>query len=205
MFRMPLTYFWDSPEDNKMARLLWGRMNLERAAALCYYGSETRVARIVHHLKYYGRKDLAVEMGKLMGRKMGEHDFFRDMDAIIPVPLAKKRQRSRGYNQSQMIAEGLHAVTGLPVCNHVLERTEFSASQTHLNVFERHENVAKSFRLQDKLMEADWNCEGMNLKGKHLLLVDDVMTTGSTIIACATQLQCIPDVKISVLTIGFTK
>lgn len=205
LLHLPQTQFFSHPEDNVMARRLWGRMKVERAAALCYYEPGTEVAQIIHQAKYYGRSDIAVGIGELMGKQMVEHNFFDGIDAIIPIPLAKNRQKSRGYNQSQLIAEGLNTTTRLPICDKVVERTEFSSSQTHLNSYERQENVAHSFRLSENIIASDWNYHGMDLRGKHLLVVDDVMTTGATIVACATQLEQIPEVKISVATVGFTK
>ena len=114
---------------------------------------------------------------------------------IVPVPFAPKRRRERGYNQSEEIARGVSEVTHLPVRTDIIARKSFHGSQTHLEKWERRENVADAFILTG----------GAAASGKHILLIDDVMTTGATIIACGRELAKAGDVHISVLTMGFTK
>ena len=121
--------------------------------------------------------------------------MFEGIDAIVPVPLARKRERERGYNQSLELAKGVSEVTGLPIYNKVVKRTKFMGSQTQRGRWERNENVEHVFELVD----------GDSINGKHLLLIDDVVTTGATIIACAQKMQKASNVKISVLALGFTK
>ena len=195
MLGLPLTHFSVSPHDNVMARMFWGLFPLEKAVALCYYEPNTEFSRVIHAVKYFGRQDVGVHLGEQLARTLQETDFFSDIDAIVPVPLSTKRQKERGYNQSMLIAEGVSNVTGITVFDGVLERTEFAVSQTHLNIYERRENVDKAFRLRDE----------QGITGKHLLLVDDVMTTGATLTSCARQLLTIDGVRISIATLGFTK
>ena len=121
--------------------------------------------------------------------------LFDDIDALVPVPLARKRERERGYNQSMMLARGVSEVTGLPINNKVVRRTKFMGSQTRRGRWERNENVEDVFEVKDS----------HGLSGKHLLLIDDVVTTGATIIACAKEMQKASNVKISVLALGFAK
>ena len=134
-------------------------------------------------------------MGRMMGKELLPSGFFDGIDGIIPIPLAKKRQRQRGYNQSVEIARGVSEVTGLPILNQVVRRTNFKSSQTQLGRWERNENVETVFELID----------GNAIRGKHLLIIDDVITTGATMIACAQQLVKAGDVKVSVLSLGFAK
>ena len=121
--------------------------------------------------------------------------FFDGIDGIVPVPLAKKRQRQRGYNQSQEIAQGVYEITGLPIYNKVVRRSTYKGSQTNKGRWERNENVEQVFELIDPAA----------IQGRHLLLIDDVVTTGATIIACAKELLKAGHVKLSILTLGFAK
>jgi ComF family protein len=145
-------------------------------------------------MKYYGRPDVARMMGATAARRFSENGFFYDIDAVVPVPLSRRRQWQRGYNQSTEIAHGVADVTGLPVLGHVLRRTTFHQSQTHLGAQDRRENVEGAFALRDA--EA--------IRGKHLLIVDDVVTTGSTIMACGNELLRAEGVRLSILSLGFT-
>ena len=121
--------------------------------------------------------------------------YFDDIDLLVPVPLAQKRQRQRGYNQSEMLACGIADVTHLPIASKALKRQVFRESQTHLSRHERQENVNGIFVVADAEM----------LKGRHVLLIDDVCTTGATLTACAQAMAPIEGIRISVLTLGFTK
>ena len=195
LLHMPLTHFSQHAFDNPMARLFWGLFPVERAAALFFYEPNTQMANMIHAMKYYDRSDVAENMGVLVARSFMADGFFDGIDAIVPVPLSKDRLRQRGYNQSECIASGVSQVTRIPVCKKVLGRKTFAGSQTHLSVYQRRENVEQAFHLQD----------AVSLSGHHLLLVDDVVTTGSTIAACGRLLQQIPDVRISVLALGLSK
>ena len=134
-------------------------------------------------------------MGRLMAREFLSSGFFDGIDAIIPVPLAPKRQRQRGYNQSEQLAHGISEITGLPIYNKVVRRVSFKGSQTNRGRWERNENVAHVFELRDAAA----------ISGRHLLLVDDVVTTGATLIACAQELAQAGSIKVSVLALGFAK
>lgn len=192
---MPRTNFARRPYDNEMAQLLWGLMPVERVAALFFYQPHARLSKIVYALKYGDRPDYGWQMGRLAAREMEADGFFEGIDMVMPLPLARSRRRERGYNQSEEIARGIAEATGLPVGSDIVERRSFAVSQTRLNRWERNENVRNAFRLKN----------GAAAHGRHILLVDDIMTTGSTIIACGNELHKAGDVKISVLTLGFTK
>ncbi len=192
---LPRTGYADSPEDNEMARILWGRMTVERCAALLHFHYGSEAAHVVYGLKYFDHPDYGYLMGRMMGREMGRSGFFEGMDLIIPVPLARKRQWQRGYNQSEEIAEGLSRETGLPVARHVLRRQKVTESQTRKDRWERNVNMEDAFRM----------VRAGRIAHRHVLLVDDVVTTGATICACAKALEAAGDVRISVLSIGFVK
>jgi ComF family protein len=193
--RLSLTYYWQKPLDNPMARIFWGRVPIERVAAHCFYLPDTQLATAVHAMKYHNRPDVAEAFGRKMANYWTESGFFDGIDAIVPVPLSRSRMRQRGYNQSHRIAVGIAEITGLPVYNKVLERTDFHGSQTRLNAYERQDNVSDAFRLADPC----------GLAGHHVLLIDDIMTTGSTLLACAEQLHLIPNLTLSIATFGITE
>lgn len=189
---LPLTHLWEQADDNPMVRIFWGRINVERAAALFYYEPNTEVAQFIHAIKYGGNSEGAELLGRMAAQQMAATGFFDGIDALVPVPLTKEREHQRGYNQSELIARGISQATGLPVYSGLLRRESFAESQTHLNAYERRENVERAFRLLHSETAAH----------HHLLLVDDVMTTGSTLMACALQLQQAPGVRLSMLTLG---
>lgn len=195
MFHINRTKYEHTAFDNRMARLLWGLIDIEKCAAWAFYQPDTEFANIIHSMKYKNRPDIAYSLGDIISRDFSEYGFFDDIDGIIPVPITSKRKRERGYNQSEEFAIGLSDRIGLKVYKDIIIRKSFKESQTHLNIMERRDNVKNVFSL---------NKNHIDISNKHILLVDDVMTTGSTIVACATELLKIPKLKISILTIGFT-
>lgn len=190
---LPRTGFGRSAYDNEMARMFWGRMAVERCAALFYYRAGAEASRIIYELKYRRRAEIGLQMGALTARELMGGGFFEGIDLIVPVPLARVRVRERGYNQSSLIAQGIGRVTGIGVADDVVERTNFTESQTQKHRWQRMENVEGAFTLRRP--EA--------LTGRHVLLVDDVVTTGSTICSLATELNKAGNVKFSVLSLGF--
>lgn len=192
---LPRTGFASNPYENLMAKTFWGQIPLERAAALFYYEPHAETANIIYELKYKNHPEAGLTMGRMTARELQRSGFFEGIDAIVPVPLARKREHQRGYNQSLEIARGVSQITGLPILNKVVRRTAFEGSQTQKSRQERNENVEKVFELAD----------GDSISGKHLLVVDDVVTTGATVIACGKQLTKAGGVRLSVLSLGFTK
>ena len=192
---LPRTFFQQDPYENVMAKLFWGQIPVERATALFYFEAHAETANIIYELKYKNHPEIGEVMGRMMAKELQPSGFFDGIDAIVPVPLAKKRQRQRGYNQSVEIARGVSAVTQLPIYNKVVRRTVFEGSQTNKGRWERNENVEKVFQLADD----------DNMDGKHLLIIDDVVTTGATVIACAKELVKVGNVKVSVLALGLAK
>ena len=190
---LPRTLFSANAYDNPMARLFWGHLPLVRAAALFYYESHSEVSKLIYKLKYGDHPEYGYLMGQYLAEDFSMNGFFDGIDAIVPVPISRKRKWSRGYNQSEHIAKGIARVTGLPVRTDIVKRKSFQSSQTHLNWWQRHGNVEDAFTLK----KAEW------AKDKHLLLVDDVLTTGATVISCAKEICRAGNVKISVATIGF--
>ncbi|MCR4583454.1 MAG: ComF family protein [Prevotella sp.] len=193
--KLPRTDLHKNALDNELARLFWLRMPVERATALFYYQPHAESANIIYEMKYHDHPEIGIQMGRMIALETVGSGFFEGIDAIVPVPLAPKRERQRGYNQSYQIALGVSEVTGLPVWNKAVRRMNFKGSQTTKSRWERTENVDKSFQLIDS----------DSVHGRHLLLIDDVITTGATLAACGKVLGKAGDVKLSVLSLGFAK
>ena len=194
-FHLPRTGFFKAPYDNEMAKLFWAQIPIERAAALFYYEAHSETANIIYMLKYKSHPEIGGVMGRMTARELQTNGFFDGIDGIVPVPLAKKRLRQRGYNQSLEIAKGISEITGLPIYNKVVRRNAFEGSQTNKGRWERHDNVERVFELIDEKA----------ISGRHLLLIDDVVTTGATCLACAKALCQAGGVRISILSLGFAK
>lgn len=193
--QLPRTGFQDDPYENIMAKCFWGQIPIQRAAALFFFEPHAETANILYELKYKNHPEIGEVMGRLMSREMQLSGFFEDIDGIVPIPLARKRQHQRGYNQSLELAKGVSVVTGLPIVDKVVRRTVFEGSQTSRGRWERNENVEHVFELTDTATVQD----------KHLLIVDDVVTTGATVIACAKQLTSAGCRQVSVLALGFAR
>ena len=179
-------------EDNSVERMFWGKIPLERGTSFFYYHKGSDFRHILHQLKYGGRKDLGEIMGRFMAAELATTDFFEGIDVIIPVPLHPRKRRARGYNQSEWIARGVSQVVGLPVDVSSVIREKHTDTQTRKSTYERWENVDGIFRLRHP----------ENFVGKHVLIIDDVLTTGSTTTACADVFHEVEGVRISVLTLA---
>lgn len=190
---LPLAQVHES-EDNFVEQHLYGRPYIESATTLMVYGKETVPQKIIHEIKYHGAKELAQSMGRMLGRQM-KGGRFSSVDMIVPVPLHPKRLKWRGYNQSEWIAKGLSEELGVPVRTDLVERVVETSTQTNKNAEERWSNVKGIFALRQEV-----STEG--LKDHHLLIVDDVITTGSTLMACAAAFSHVDNVKISAASLA---
>lgn len=180
-------------KDNPVECLFWGGISvLKRASSFLFYRKGSDFRRILHLLKYGGYKELGEVMGRYMAAELSSGGFFDGVDMIIPVPLHRKKQKLRGYNQSEWIARGIASVTGIPLCAECMIREKNTETQTRKSTFERWENVEGIFRL----------CDTVHFEGKHVLLVDDVLTTGATTVACASAFARVSGIRISVLTLA---
>lgn len=177
---------------NPLEKIFWGRVPLEAVASYYYFQKGGKVQHLIHNLKYKGHKEVGVFVGTLMGLGLIKEPVFSSIDFIVPVPLHPSKMRKRGYNQSEAIAEGLAESMQKEVDLKTLIRTRASETQTRKSRFKRWENVKEIFLVTDV----------EKLKNKHILLVDDVLTTGATIEACAQQLLAIQGIKISVATLA---
>ncbi len=192
LMHLPETGFHNL-KDNPVAKVFWGRVHIESAAALFYYRKGGKVQHLIHQMKYNGHKEIGVFVGELYGSDLKESQFFRTVDAIVPIPLHKNKLKKRGFNQAEMFANGLSNTMEIPVDTETVYRDVETTTQTKKHRYKRWENVSDIFKLRN--MEL--------LRGKHVLVVDDVITTGSTMEACVNTLQKVPDIRISVASIGF--
>lgn len=181
---------------NEMEKVFWGRFPIKRASALFYYSREGKVAQILAGMKYYGRKDVCFKMGEMLADELQPSGFFEGVDYLVPVPLHKNRLRKRGYNQSEWLARGIASRINVPLCPDVLYRLRDNQTQTRKRAAERQDNVEHLFGVIP---------HPHALKGKHVILVDDVLTTGATLEACANALSEIEGIRISILTLAWTK
>ena len=192
IFHLPKTYFHQD-SDNPLTRVFWGRVELEGVAAYVYFQKGGTVQHLLHQLKYKGNKEIGVQMGRLYGMELNYSEIFKGVDTIIPVPLHPRKLRKRGYNQSLMFAEGLSAAMKKDLETRSLYRKSFSQTQTRKSRYSRWENVESIFAVRNP----------SRIAGKHLLLVDDVITTGATTEACAQALLQVPGVRVSVAAIAY--
>jgi ComF family protein len=180
--------------ENDMARLFWGRVMIRDAAAFFYYQKGSRFQNLIHEIKYYRQKQLGINLGRWFGKELTDTSF-RFADLIHPVPLHAAKLKRRGYNQSEQIAKGLSEALGIPLETSLIERVVNTDTQTRKTKYERWSNVEGIFRV----IKPDY------LKNKHVLLVDDVVTTGSTLEACAAPVLTLEGTSVSVLTLGYAR
>lgn len=206
---MPQTRFWSTPHNPMADRfneliekgLEDGSERYAFAAALFLYHSEAGYRHIPYQIKYHGNTSAGEFFGKMLGKKMASSSSWADIDMIIPVPLHWTRQWKRGYNQAEVIASAIASETGVPIRTDILERRRRTRTQTKLDIEDKVRNVAGAFSVSEDAAAIFRN--GGNIR--HILLVDDVFTTGSTLYSCFLALRAVfpPSVRISVATLGF--
>ncbi len=191
---LPLTEQHQNPYENDLAKIFWGRVNIEAASAYMFFQKGLKTQKILHALKYKNKPELGIEIGGKYGNILKNIDVFKSADCIIPVPLHKKRLKKRGYNQSEMFAKGLSQSMNIPIDVISLQRIAYTETQTKKNRLLRWENVKEKFSLIDD----------EHIANKHIILVDDVITTGATIESCAQELAKAENTKISIIAIACT-
>jgi len=182
-------------KGNPTRMLFAGYPQINEATSFLFFEKEGITQHLVHSLKYLGNKSLAVQLGRLAATELKNCGCFASVDTLIPVPLHPKKQRKRGYNQSEQIAIGFADVYGCNIDIKTLRRTANTRSQTSMATYERHINVEKIFTLTNSEI----------LTGKHILLIDDVITTGATTSACLDVLITIPEIKISIFSLSIAR
>jgi ComF family protein len=188
---LPETNFHTLP-DNAAARLFYGRVAIENVTSLAYFADGGMMQVLLHGLKYDNRKTTGTWLGNRLGYRIATGSWGADIDYIVPVPLHPAKEAQRGYNQSEFIARGIGQATSCDVRTDILARQRKTDSQTRKTRVQRVENMAGAFAVTNS----------NTITGRHLLLCDDVLTTGATLEACALALKQAADVKISIATIA---
>ncbi len=184
---LPATQF-ASHADNPIEKIFWGRLPIRAAHAEFYFAKESLIQHLVHQLKYKGNTAIGIYLGELMANTLISSGRFTHIDALVPLPLFPDKEKKRGYNQAAIICNGMSGIMKVPVFNNVLVRQRFTETQTKKHRVERWENVEGSFAVKNERF----------LKDKHVLLVDDVITTGATLEASGSKLLKIENVQLSI-------
>jgi ComF family protein len=192
MHELPATNF-HKEHDNPVAQSFWGRAAVEYATAAYFFRKGNRVQKLVHQVKYKGQKEMGTVLGREMGKSLRDSSFI-EVDLIAPVPLHPQKYRKRGYNQSEWIARGIAEMLEKPMDVQTLVRRIFTTTQTRKKRYDRWENVDSGFGLTNP----------DSFTGRHILLIDDVITTGATLEACIHAVLSAPGTKVSVATLAFT-
>lgn len=169
-----------------------GRVNVENIYSFLFYRKGNSVQSILHQIKYKGGKELASFLGSYYGKQLIDHQNLEDIDFLIPIPLHKKKEKKRGYNQSEWLVKGFSEAINKPYLNTVLIRKEFTETQTKKGRFNRWENVKDVFEV----------IQPEQIKNKHILICDDVLTTGATLEAAIVKLKEVEGVRVSVITLA---
>lgn len=180
--------------NNPIEKIFWGRVPLVNATAQYYFTKESLMQSLMHAFKYKSNKELGFYLGTLMGQSLLESNRYQNIDAIIPLPLFPQKERKRGYNQAAILGEGIGEILKKPVLKNVVVRNQATETQTKKNRVERWQNMEGRFELiNEKAIE-----------GKHVLLVDDVVTTGATLEACSREIILAKDIRLSIATLCFS-
>ena len=190
---LPVTGF-TSIAENPTEQHFWGRMNFHAATSIFYFSKDSMMQNLVYQVKYRRNKELGLYLGRLMGKEIINAPRFAGIDALVPLPLYKGKEKKRTFNQSTLLCQGINEVTGIPVLNDIIIRTADTESQTKKTRVERWENIKEKFRLIDETA----------IRGKHILLVDDVITTGATLESCGRELLKAEAVTLSIATLCFS-
>ena len=179
--------------NNQIEKDFWGRINLTAAYSQFYFSKEFLIQHLIHQLKYKGDTKIGFYLGEIMGKTLLNSKRFSSIDALVPLPLYTAKEHKRGYNQATVICNGMSSVMNIQVLNNAVIRQHATETQTRKHRTERWENVKSSFKV----------AKPGELSGKHLLLVDDVVTTGATLEACGNAILQAENVKLSIATLAF--
>ncbi len=193
-YKLPLTGFHDEKE-NPVTEIFMGRLPLDAAFSLLFFNKGGMAQQLIHQLKYDGKKEIGTFLGKLTGKRLHGFPLLSSVDVVVPVPLHPKKEHQRGYNQSFLIGQAIAEQLGVPVVNNVLYRQIYTATQTKKSRYERWQNVKDIFAVKNESL----------IRNKHVLLVDDVITTGATLEACGNRLLEVPGVHLSVVSVAYAQ
>lgn len=189
---LPITKF-EAYSPNPVEKLFWLKTSVQAATSGYFYTKKSKIQKIIHAFKYHNNPDAAIYMGEYLGDQLLSSERFKEIDLIIPVPLHPHKLKQRGYNQSEKLAQGISNILNLPVETSSLTRSVDNKTQTQKGLFNRWINVKSVFNIR---------CS-KNIQNKHILLVDDVITSGATIEACAKEILKINGTSVSIVTLAF--
>jgi ComF family protein len=189
---LPETHFFEAP-DNPIEKIFYGRLPINAGAAAWYFHKNSALQALLFQLKYKSNKEVGLFIGKQMGALLAASERFASIDALVPVPLHPQALSKRGFNQAALICEGIGQVWHKPVLTGAITRTKHTSTQTKQTRAERWDNMENAFTIKDPT----------SINGKHLLIIDDVITTGATIEACGKTLLTINDVRVSVAAAAY--
>jgi ComF family protein len=190
---LPYTHF-ENLQENLIEKIFWGRLPVTAASAQLYFTKESLVQRLINSFKYKGNKDLGIYLGKLMGNQLKASGRFSTVNALVPLPLFPSKEKKRGFNQAKILCDGIGEIMKIPVLTRSIIRNEHTDSQTKKSRVERWQNMEGKFEV------ADLNA----ITNKHILLVDDVVTTGATLEACGREMVSLKNTEISLATLCFS-
>lgn len=186
---------YEHDNDNPVKKVFYGRIDLENATSLLLFHKKSNVQTLIHQLKYRGHKEIGTYLGAWTGNILSKLEAYQNIDIIIPVPLHKKKLKSRGFNQVEDFGKELSKALNATYIDNVLLKTSFTSTQTLKSRFARWNNMEETFVLENPSL----------VQNKHVLIVDDLITTGATLEACANVLKASPGIKISVVCMAFTE
>jgi ComF family protein len=189
---LPETHFFEAP-NNPIEKIFYGRLPISAGAAAWYFHKNSALQALLFQLKYKSNKEVGLFIGKQMGALLAASERFSSIDALVPVPLHPQALSKRGFNQAALICEGIGQVWHKPVLTGAIARTKHTSTQTKQTRAERWDNMENAFTIKDPT----------SINGKHLLIIDDVITTGATIEACGKTLLTIKDVRVSVAAAAY--
>ena len=192
-YLLPKTHYENNLE-NPLAQSFWGQVNFQAVTAEYFFSKTGNVQHLLHQLKYQGNKEAGIFLGQQLGESIKNAKLFQDIDYLVPIPLHPKKEFMRGYNQSLVIAQGVEDRTNIPIAKDCLYRKVFTSTQTKKSREERWDNVKDIFDIKDYKI----------LENKHILLIDDVLTTGATLLAAGKILSQINNIRMSVATAACT-
>ena len=190
---LPFTDFF-SINENPVEKIFWGRVQVQYAGALLFFTKDSLVQTLITELKYHHNKKVGILFGKLMGKVIAVEEKLKQVDCIIPIPISASKIQNRGYNQSEVIAMGLQQIWPRPILNDALIKRNWSNSQTKKNRKARLQQLPDLFFLQ----------KPTSIEGKHILLIDDVLTTGATLEAAVASLMAGSPASVSIAVAAYT-
>lgn len=190
---LPLTDFQFHP-DNPVEKIFWGRASITAASCHFYFTKDSVLQHLLHQFKYKGKKQLGIYFGRMLGKALVDSGRFQNIDALVPLPLFASREKKRGFNQAALLCDGMAEMMHVPVYLHAMKRKTASETQTRKDRISRWQNMEGRFEIEDRAL----------LKDKNILLVDDIITTGATLDACANEMLRAEGIRISIAALAYT-